>query len=357
MNYIKTEFWIFYIFVISIMLSGCVVAPTMSEEQDATAKKFQPARGFGNVYIVRKMTLTGSGIVPGVDVDGQSIGSIVPGTYHLLELKPGKYSISVTTKRGEDHEVVDVAEGENYFLEVEPDLFSWRTQASVERIDAEEGRKLVSKGKLLRTIPLKQTKPVTEPTLQDAIDASAADLAQSYLSMKSIVRLVPTGARATIHIGGVTINKDNVDEYQVKFERRLSLYEQAIRQRGYKTISGLYKGEATESCARSNSIFAALIQQQKQESIEITQDDMDAQIIITAKHDDKEVSITNPAAVAESVIAVNEATNSDYFFRGEIKNNVIVFKPHVSVLDTWPKWANPPSRRDLEECIVTLERL
>ena len=197
----------------------------------------------------------------------------------------------------------------------------------------------------------------TEPTLQDALDASAADLAVSYLSMKSIVRLVPAGARATLHIGEVTINKDNVDEYKQRFEQRLSIYERAIRQRGYKDISGMYKGEATESCSRIGSIFTALIQEQRQEAIEIRQNDMNALIVISVKHDDAEVDVSNPAAVVESAIAVNEATNSDYYLRGEFMNDAVVIKPDVSVLKTWPKWANPPSRRDLEECNITLKRI
>jgi head-tail adaptor len=197
----------------------------------------------------------------------------------------------------------------------------------------------------------------TEPTLQDALDASASDLALSYLSMKHTVRFVAIGERATVTIGNITINKDNVAEYKAKFEGRLSLYEKAIRQRGFKTVAGLYKGEATESCVRTNAIWAALIQKQSQKAIEITQEVMDAQVVITVEQEGKEISLKNPAAIAESAIAVNEATNSDYYFRGEIKNKVIVFRPDVSVLNTWPKWAKPPSRRDLEECIITLERI
>ena len=197
----------------------------------------------------------------------------------------------------------------------------------------------------------------TEPTLQDAVDAPAADLALSYLSMKHTVRFVAIGERATVTIGNTTINKDNVEEYKAKFGERLSLYEQAIRQRGFKAVAGQYKGEATESCVRSNAMWAALIQRQSHKAIEITQDDMDAQVIIKVEHEGKERSLKNSAAVAESAMALNEASNSDYYFRGEIKGNLIVFKPDLLVLKTWPKWANPPSRSDLEECVITLERL
>jgi len=194
-----------------------------------------------------------------------------------------------------------------------------------------------------------------EPTRKTVLEAPAADLAEAYLFVKTSLPLVSAGARATIHIQGATINKDNVEEYKAKYEKRLALYEEAIKQRGFKTISGEYKGEATESCARSNSILAILHKQQ-QSGIEITQDGIDAQFVIKFKQDDKEMSIKNPAAIAESAVSVLDAMNSDYFFRGVVKDNVIVFKPNLAVLDTWPKWASPPSRSDLENCTITLER-
>jgi hypothetical protein len=197
----------------------------------------------------------------------------------------------------------------------------------------------------------------TEPTIQDALDATAVDLALSYLSMKHTVRFVAIGARTPVTIGNVTINKNNVDEYKAKYEARLRIYEQAIRQRGFKKIEGQYQGVANKSCARSNSLFAAVIEEQKQAAIEITQDGIDAQIVITVEREGKDISLTHPAAVAESAVAVNEATNSDYYFQGEIKNSAIVFKPDVMVLKTWPKWANPPNRKDLENCVITLERI
>ena len=49
--------------------------------------------------------------------------------------------------------------------------------------------------------------------------------------------------------------------------------------------------------------------------------------------------------------------NSDYFFRGTIKHNEIEIKPDASVLRSWPKWAGPPSQKDLENCTITLEAL
>lgn len=183
-------------------------------------------------------------------------------------------------------------------------------------------------------------------------------LAMSYLSVKKMLHFLPTAAAgATIHLPDETITKSNVEEYRGRYEKRLSLYGEAIKQRGYKTISGAYKGETTESCARINSLWVGVIHERIQSGIEIAQDGIEAQVVIRGKHEGKELSLKNQAAIAESAISVLDAMNSDYFFRGEIQDHVIVIKPNLSVLDTWPKWAGPPSRSDLENCTITLKLL
>ena len=204
-----------------------------------------------------------------------------------------------------------------------------------------------------------------EPTQNDLLKAPAVNLAQGYLAAKTRLRIIERhvkmgafggpGARFTINAGGEMIDKDNVDEYLAKYQKQLSLYEEAISQRGSNDISGMYQGEATESCSRSNSIFAAAIQSQKQGAVEIRQNNMNALVVVSVLQDGGEFDVSNPAAVVESALAVIEATNSDYYFRGQFNNGVIEIKPDVSVLETWPKWANPPSRNDLEECVITLK--
>ena len=204
-----------------------------------------------------------------------------------------------------------------------------------------------------------------EPTQNDLLKAPAANLAQGYLVTKTRLRIIErqvkfgsfsgSGARFILKSGGETIDKDNVDEHLAKTQKQLSLYEEVIRQRGSNDLSGIYQGEATESCSRSNSIFAATIQARKHGAIEIRQNNMNALVVVSVLQDDGEFDVSNPAAVVESALAVIESTNSDYYFRGQFNNDVIEIRPDVSVLNTWPKWANPPSRSDLEECVITLK--
>ncbi len=204
-----------------------------------------------------------------------------------------------------------------------------------------------------------------EPTQSDLLTAPAANLAQGYLAAKTRLRLLErhikigafggSGARFTLKSGGDVIEKDNVDEYMAKYQNQLSLYEEAIRQRGSNDLSGMYQGEATESCSRSNSIFATVIHGQKQSAIEIRQNNIDALVVVSVVQDGSEFDVTNPAAVVESAIALIEAANSDYYFSGQLNNDVIEIKPGLSVLETWPKWASPPRRSDLEGCVITLK--
>lgn len=195
--------------------------------------------------------------------------------------------------------------------------------------------------------------------MNQALAAPAIDLAQSYLSVRFVTQYVLPAAEkgVNIQIGNEAINKSNVEEYQRRYQEQLSTYREAIKQRGYKTISGAYRGKATEACTRIQSAWVGLIREGRASGIEITQNGFDAQVIVSIEHEGKKLSLRNQAAIAESSIALQDEMNSDYFFRGTIKHNEIEIKPDVSVLRSWPKWAGPPSQKDLENCTITLEAL
>ena len=143
--------WLTYILLINALLAGCAKI-TVSEDQELAAEKFQPDPGYGNVYIVREKTIGGMDVEIDIDVNGRHIGFINIGTYHLLQLKPGRYTVSAYTKHGGDDEVVEVVEGENYFIQTEP-VFGFFPKASAERIEANKGRKMVIDGSRLITKP------------------------------------------------------------------------------------------------------------------------------------------------------------------------------------------------------------
>ncbi len=198
-----------------------------------------------------------------------------------------------------------------------------------------------------------------QPTLDQALAAPAIHLAQSYLSINFITQNLLSAVEKglDIQLGSEAINKSNIEEYRRTYQERLSIYREAIKQRGYETVSGSYRGKATEARDRIQSLWVGLIREGSASDIEILQDGFDAQVIVSAEHEGEKLALPNQAAITESSIALQDAWNSDYFFVGTIKAKQIEIKPDVSVLRSWPYWANPPKQKDLEDCVITLEAI
>lgn len=203
------------------------------------------------------------------------------------------------------------------------------------------------------TLTSATTQTTSEPTLEQALAVPADDLAHSYLWVKLVSKIIPTGG-GTLQLGDETITSSNAESYREKYNNRLSLYGDAINKRGYKTVSGLYTSETSESCARVQSSWVSLLHESGSHSIELVQDGFEVRFIINAQYEGQDLSTENWSVVAESAIAVLDRMNSDYFFRGIITDENIQIKPHESVLRSWPKWADPPSRSDLEKCTILL---
>ena len=199
-----------------------------------------------------------------------------------------------------------------------------------------------------------------EPTLKElALKAPAYDLAQGYsLSKMMIEGFIPTAQKGVTSItphGAIT--RENASEFQKEYAERLSTYAEVITQRGYKDLSGSYQPRATKSCGRIQSSWVGLIHEGSASDVEIQQDGFEAQLIVKWKSGGEEFSLENPAVIVEAAIFVLDAMNSDYGFRGKVKGEVISLKPDKSVLKGWPEWANPPRKKDLRKCTITLEPL
>ena len=186
-------------------------------------------------------------------------------------------------------------------------------------------------------LPCYAAEPESEATRNRALSAPAADLAQGYLWVKMMTAMMPPASKEG-----------------KMYQERLSIYRDAIKQRGYKNIAGAYRGKATESCARIRSTWAGLVLKHGADSIPITQDGFEAKITIALEHKGEKVDFDIPGIIVESSIVLQEPLNSDYFFQGVIKDRKIEFKPDAAVLRTWPQWAGAPDRKDLKRCTITL---
>jgi len=197
-----------------------------------------------------------------------------------------------------------------------------------------------------------------EPSLKDALEAPAGDIAQAYLStnhmLENVLPYAEMGVVGTIHVGGEKITPRNASSYKKRYKKRKKIYSEAIRQRRHLSLAGTYSGIASESCARVASFWIGFIQSGEASEIRIDQDGVDAVLTITTLVEGKTRNLKSEAAVVESSIAVSDDMNSDYYSLGEAKDGKIIIRPDVRVLLGWPDWASPPKREDILNCSVEL---
>ena len=195
-----------------------------------------------------------------------------------------------------------------------------------------------------------------EPTLQDALDVPAVGLSQGYRQMESYLdSLSLAEGGSTIQTPEGTIDQGNVQQYRERFEARLAIYRAAIEQRGYESFAGNYDASATESCSRAGSAWAGLVSEGAVRGVEIVQEGFAIQLMTRFELNGEIQSIETQPVAVESVMTFDDFGNSDYSLVGEIEDGKIVVKPDDRVLDTWPQWANPSKRDDLNDCRVTLQ--
>ena len=211
-----------------------------------------------------------------------------------------------------------------------------------------------------------------EPSLNVALEAPAVELAQSYLWLKVLGEWFELSGKETLPLEGDIDEYRRKEEYRRKHEKWLPIYSEAIEKRGYKTISGTYKGEYTESCERiyypkggmaiTSFLFSLQPEVQRSEliGIEIMQQGKDAMVDYIFE-EELAWLLEYPVVVVESAISIFDwvhplafdSIELSFFFRGEIKNQKIIVKPDLSVLERWPAGYDIPGRHDLINCTVT----
>lgn len=195
--------------------------------------------------------------------------------------------------------------------------------------------------------------------LSQARAAPAVALAQGYLFHKQMLATMLPAAEAgvTIHLPNATISKDNVSEHRRRSEQRLSIYADAIEEKGYFDVSGEYSAKTTESCGRINSTWVSLVHEGTASKIKILQDKFEAQVVIDITHQGQNLSVENDAILVESQMFLQDSMNPDYKFSGTIDESTILIRPMASVLRSWPQWAGPPKQTDIQNCAITLQQL
>ena len=131
----------------ALAISGCATSPVATDSLDQAAKTFIPKPGKANVYVYRN-EMFGGAVSMEVFLNGQSVGRTGAQTYLLLEVPPGKHTI---TSKAENESRVEltVEAGKNYFVwqEVKMGIMSARNQLQV--VNETAGRAGVAESKLL----------------------------------------------------------------------------------------------------------------------------------------------------------------------------------------------------------------
>lgn len=204
---------------------------------------------------------------------------------------------------------------------------------------------------------------VDEKLVARALAAPSENLGTAYLVSKNLVEFAGY-AQDGIEI--VTpegkISERNAKSYLRRYQGRLAAYRQAIARRGYQSLAGTYSvASVTKACARSGSMLMGGAEEGVFKTIKIAQDDFEITLQLTlevgedeASSDDK--TLDTPGVIVESAIVIAEPLNSDYFLQGTYSPNRIELKPRLDVLESWPNWAGPPKKNDLENCTLVLER-
>lgn len=133
--------------IIVVLLSNCATIPMASTDLDREAKKFSASPTESNIYLVRGMGV-GFSISFQVALDGKTIGSIVPNTYHKFSVDPGNHSISVISNENNDFLNVLTEGGKNYYLEVVPMMGMVSARAKLKQIPEDQARKKIMGAKL-----------------------------------------------------------------------------------------------------------------------------------------------------------------------------------------------------------------
>jgi hypothetical protein len=214
---------------------------------------------------------------------------------------------------------------------------------------------------ILASLAVSQLAGVSVPTLDEALEAPAADVAQAYLSTRTVLKefipYVEMGVVQNLHVGGERITAKNVSSYRAAYKKRLRIYKKAIQRRGVMSLQGTYLAEATESCARAGSTWMAMVQNGDVTQVRVNQDNIEATFEVIYEHKGESRTLQNRAAVVESSIAIADSMNSDSFSIGELRDGELVIQPDVRVLDSWPEWAGRPERDDIIACAVFLSRI
>lgn len=195
-----------------------------------------------------------------------------------------------------------------------------------------------------------------------AMNASAEDLGMAYLVNQSLIKMTEmASAGIQIHTADGIIDDRTAAQKRKEFERRLQIYRDAMMLRGFEDFTGKYSVASVKSaCAKSGSLWLSGSAEKAFKDYEIVQDGFSVKLTLKINPEAGAPSANGAFALegvaVESTLVIEDPINSDYYIKGFLKDGRLEIRPRLEVLNGWPEWASPPKKRDLERCILVLQR-
>jgi hypothetical protein len=122
----------------AFMMGGCASVPMSSLDEDAKAKRFEPAKETSSIYLYRNETFGGA-IPLTVALDGRVAGQTGPQTYFLWEVVPGEHEVS-SLSENTAYLKLRTEPGKAYYVWQEVKMGLWMARSQLHQVDDATGR-------------------------------------------------------------------------------------------------------------------------------------------------------------------------------------------------------------------------
>ena len=135
------------ILMVILSIAGCASVPMADKDADREAKLFATKTGLANIYIYRTDSM-GAAVAMPVLLDSVVVGKTAKKTFLLVQVHPGRHTITSRTEVDVKLDVATVA-GQNYFVWQEIKLGALKAGSELHLVAEEIGKKGVKKCHLI----------------------------------------------------------------------------------------------------------------------------------------------------------------------------------------------------------------